>query len=310
MSEPERPSVLDATARVLITGCGGMLGEAIHARVRFESSVCATDLHRTEPWLCPLDVRNLHMLRAAAEAYRPTWIFHLAALTDMEYCETHPGEAYRTNAAGTENVSRVCRERNIPMVYISTAGVFDGERETYVEDDRPNPVSVYGKSKYAGELAVQALVPHHFIFRAGWMMGGGPRKDKKFVNKFLTQLRQGVSELRVVDDKLGSPTYSRDFARTMLAVMAVCPGGLYHVAGQGVCSRFALAEEILRHFALETRVTLTRVSSEYWKTEYFAPRPRSEQLINRNLALRGITSMPHWKESLRSYLASHDWQIA
>jgi dTDP-4-dehydrorhamnose reductase len=114
----------------------------------------------------------------------------------------------------------------------------------------------------------------------------------------------------VVDDKLGSPTYNRDFTRTMAAVIGTGTSGLYHVVGEGECSRFEIAREILRHFGLEETISLVKVTSEYWKKEYFAPRPRSERLINLKLQLRRIAGMPHWKESLAHYLDSHDWQIA
>jgi dTDP-4-dehydrorhamnose reductase len=285
-----------------------MLGDAVYAAFRDASTVRATDLDCTEPWISSLDVRDLDALRREADVLRPTCIFHLAALTNMEYCETHPEEAYLTNASGTENVAVICGERNLPLVYISTAGVFDGEQDTYVEHDRPSPLSVYGRSKYIGEVAVRQL-PHHFIFRAGWMMGGGPRKDKKFVNKLIKQLRAGAREIHVVDDKLGSPTYSVDFTRTMTAIIETGRSGLYHVVGQGRCSRVEMARQILRHFRLERKVKLTLVSSDYWSREYFAPRPRSEQLLNRELNVQGIAGMQHWKKSLAQYLESHDWEI-
>ncbi len=269
----------------------------------------ATDIDCNAEWLSPLDVRDQAALARVADDYKPDWIFHLAALTDVEYCEVHSRDAFETNAVATENVALLCQRLNIPLVYISTAGVFDGAKETYSEYDPPNPLSVYGKSKLAGERAVQHLLHRYYIFRAGWMMGGGPQKDKKFVNKFLRQIREGSTDLSAVDDKLGSPTYTYDFAANLLTVIESGNYGLYHMVGQGECSRYDVAEEILRLLRLRDRVTLAKVSSSQWAKEYFAPRPRSEKLVNLKLDIRGMNNMRPWKESLTSYIAQHDWGV-
>ena len=105
------------------------------------------------------------------------------------------------------------------FVYISTAGIFDGKKEFYNDFDKPNPINIYGKSKYNGELYVQKHVSKHYIFRAGWMMGAGPNKDKKFINKIYKQIKKGQKEIFIVDDKIGSPTYTVDFSKSMLNVI-------------------------------------------------------------------------------------------
>ena len=122
-------------------------------------------------------------------------MINLAALTDLEYCELNPKIAWETNALGQENICLAAQALNAAVVYISTAGIFDGKKEFYDDFDIPNPINVYGKSKYHGEVITPKLAEKHFVFRAGWMMGGGPRKDKKFINKIFKQLQSGKKEL-------------------------------------------------------------------------------------------------------------------
>ena len=135
-------------------------------------------------------------------------MINLAALTDLEHCELNARDAWLTNALGAENAATIARQLDIPVIQISTAGIVDGAQDLYNDFELPNPLGIYAKSKYYGELVVQRLNPKHFVFRAGWMMGGGPEKDKKFVNKIFKQIVAGSTELKVVGDKLGTPTYT------------------------------------------------------------------------------------------------------
>ena len=301
--------MIDQNTRILVLGCGGMLGEAIHETFKDRVRLMATDIDVHEPWLSALDIRDREGLNRVVAEFRPQIVINLAALVDLEYCERHPHEAYATNAVGTENSALIAAREDLTYVYISTAGIFDGKQDIYNDYDLPVPLSVYGKSKYAGELFVQQAVKKHYVFRAGWMMGGGPRKDKKFVNKIVQQLKTGKQTLNVVEDKLGTPTYTFDFAATMLEVLGSEQYGLYNMVSDGQCSRHEVATEIVRHFGLLNDIHVNSVDSSFWQAEYFAPRPASEQLVNLKLNLKGLNRMRHWKESLEAYLSSHDWQV-
>lgn len=114
---------------------------------------------------------------------------HLAAFTDLEYCEKNVDETYRTNSLAVENAVGVAKITGATLLYISTAGIFDGEKEVYDDYDMPNPLSVYGKAKYMGERFVIENMDKYFVCRAGWMMGGGPKKDKKFINELFKQIQ-------------------------------------------------------------------------------------------------------------------------
>ena len=295
--------------KVLVTGCGGMLGEAVYEHFKGICKLFPTDIDLNEPWLEYLDVTDYARVKEKIQQIKPDYILHLAALTDMEYCERNPTEGYKVNALGTENVALLCHEFHIPMVYISTAGVFDGKQEKYTDYDLPNPLSVYGKSKYAGEKFVKEYLSQHFIFRPGWMVGGGPKKDKKFINKMIKQIQDGKKELFVVDDKFGTPTYTYDFAKVIHAALDLNHPGLYHAVCTGSGSRYDVAQQILECKNLQNSITLHKVDSSHFLRDYFAPRPASENLLNIKLQLKGIHIARDWRVCLKEYLEKYDWKI-
>lgn len=292
----------DKSTRVYVAGCGGMLGEAVHRLFSSVATVCATDIDLNAPWLSHADVRDFESVARSVRAFGPDVILNLAALTDLEHCERNAEDAWLTNALGAENVGLLALEAGVPYVYISTAGIFGGEKESYNDFDAPNPLCVYAKSKYAGEQWVVRSVQKHFVARAGWMMGGGPAKDKKFISKIYRQLAAGADVLHVVDDKLGTPTYTHDFARGLLRMLESDLYGLYNQVCEGAGSRHDVACELVRLLGLEGKVRVEKVDSSYFAAEYFAPRPASEKLESLKLRARGLYVMREWKEALAEYV--------
>ena len=293
---------MNSDARVLITGCGGMLGDAVyHTFSKSYRHVCATDIDLNEPWLSHLDVRELGDCERAFAEVRPTIVLHLAALTDLEYCETHQDDCWKTNALGAENVALLARRHDVTMVYVSTAGIYAGEQDEFHDFDQPNPLSHYGRAKYYGERFVEMHVPRHFCLRAGWMMGGGPKKDKKFINKIFQQIKGGSRELHVVDDKFGTPTYTVDFARSTAFLVTTKYYGVYNHVCEGGGSRYDVAVEFVRLLGLGDTVRVTKVPSDYYKDTYFAPRPPSERLVNLKLNARRLNRMRDWRTCLEEY---------
>lgn len=301
--------LLTDKTKVLITGCGGMLGAAVYERFKKECNVLATDIDLNEPWLEHCDVRDLGSVLRTASDFRPDILINLAALTDLEYCEKNQEDSWLTNGLGQENICLAANRLNIPVVYISTAGIFDGMQEYYNDFDKPNPLSIYAKSKYHGEVITQSMAPRHFIFRAGWMMGGGLKKDKKFINKIFKQIKAGAKELFVVDDKLGTPTYTVDFADSIFRILGTDYFGLYNMVCQGSGSRYDVALEFLKCLGLENKIKTNIVKSDHFKKEYFAPRPLSEKLINLKLAKRGILHMRDWRQCLAEYSSTFKQEL-
>ncbi len=237
--------IIQRDTRIYIAGCGGMLGEAVYRHFSSIANVTATDIDVNEPWLSYGDVRDYRGMRESILACRPEVIINLAAITDLEVCEREPENAWLTNGLGAENLGLIANELDATYVYISTAGIFDGAQDTYTDFDTPNPLGVYGKSKHHGETFVCQHVRKHYVPRAGWMMGSGPAKDKKFINKIYKQLCAGRTELFAVDDKAGTPTYTVDFAAGLHRLLESGMYGLYNHSGQGRCSRYDVAREFV-----------------------------------------------------------------
>ena len=287
--------------QLLVTGAGGMLGTAAVPILRDAGhAVIDTDI-RPETGLLMLDVRNPDEVAYAIFRMEPEVVLHFAAVTSLEDCEADPDNAWHTNALGTAYVTQACRERSIPLLYVSTAGVFDGTSvQPYTEFDTPNPLNVYGRSKLAGERFVAAS-PLTWIARAGWMMSGGPDHDHKFVSLIVRQVREGKRELRVVGDKYGSPTYGPDFARGICDLIGSDRYGLYHLTCSEQTSRYDIAKEIVRLMGADVEV-IGVPSREFELSGFPAARPRNEALRNYRAELEGATPMRGWREALAEYM--------
>lgn len=290
--------------KYLITGANGMLGSSLcPILAKTGGEIYPTDINSTPGKVQQLDITDKAQVQAIVNETNPDFLFHLAAETNVDKCELEPEHAYRTNVLGTENVALVCKEHGIPMAYIGTCGVFDGKKQDpYTEFDNPNPVSVYSKTKLEGERVVENLLQKYFIFRAGWMMGGN-KKDKKFVAK-IVELLKTKSEISVVNDKFGSPTYTVDLSKAMIEVIKRQRYGLYHIANAGLCSRYGLACKIKEYLKKDDVIIKPISSSEF---PLPAPRPRSEAVENLNLKSIGLNGiMRPWEEALKDYLKALD----
>ena len=298
--------------RFLFTGAAGMLGSAlIPAFTAAGHEVVATDidLSNPSPWgdagptFSHLDVREPRAVADAIQLHNVDFLCHLAAETNLEVSDADPAHAYLTNTVATKYAALAAREAGIPMVYISTAGVFDGLKdEPYHEWDPAIPINLYGKTKYEGEAYVERWVPEYYIVRAGWMVGGGPGKDHKFVAKMIDQIKEGRNVLHAVGDKLGTPTYAPDFAQCLLGLIASGSYGRYHMAGEGEGSRVDVAQEIVDVLGLTGQVLVEEVTSDYFAEEFPSNRPRSEIMQNMHLELQGLNTMRPWRVALREYL--------
>ncbi|CAK9249858.1 unnamed protein product [Sphagnum jensenii] len=230
-----------------------MLGQAVYHTLSAHNTILATDIDLNEDWLTHLDVRDLDAILATCASFSPNLIINLAAYTDLEFCEKNPYDSFITNGMGQENVCLAALEYDIPVVYISTAGVFDGNIDFYTDFETPQPQSVYGKSKYYGELRTITTLKKYFIFRAGWMMGG-LNKDKKFVKKIFDQIQSGKRELHIVNDKFGSPTYTWDFAKSMERIIDTELYGLYNMVCEGGDSRLEIANQLVKNLNLSDQL--------------------------------------------------------
>ena len=291
--------------KIYIAGCGGMLGEAFYRQFSDDYIIKCTDKDVNEPWLSFLDFRDFDAYKKDVTDFNPDYLFHLGAYTDLEFCELNADETYNTNTLAVENAVFIANELDIPMLYISTAGIFDGKKELYDDWDQPNPLGVYARSKYMGERYVVENARRFLVCRAGWMMGAGPSKDKKFIQKLMKQIKEGKKELFIVDDKDGTPTFTHDFARNVKALIQKEYWGLYNMVCGGQTSRIEVARELLDLLGLTDKVKITTVSSDFFKDVYFAQRPPCERLINRKLNIRNLNLMRDWKIALKEYIETY-----
>ncbi len=293
--------------KIYIAGCGGMLGEAFYKKFKEKYDLKCTDKDVNEDWLSLLDFRDFKKYRGDVKGFGPDFLFHLGAHTDLEYCEQNSDDAYMTNTLSVEHAVEIANELKIPLLYISSAGIFDGKKEMYDDWDTTNPLSVYARSKHLGERIVLENASQGLVCRAGWMIGGGQKKDKKYIQKIMKQMKDGSRELFVVKDKGGIPTYTHDFAANVELLIENCQKGVYNMVCQGdvTDNRLEVTKELIKILKLEDKVKITPVDSEHFKEEYFAKRPSAERLDNLKLRLKGLDIMRDWKVALKEYLENY-----
>jgi dTDP-4-dehydrorhamnose reductase len=275
--------------RALVTGAGGMLGQALCAALRQEGH----DVHAVPH--AEADVTDISALRHAAGSPALHYVFHLAALTRVDECEGRPDDAFRVNGLGARNAALVAAERGASVLYVSTDYVFDGRaRSPYREYDPTAPLSVYGASKLAGEQAVREVTPRHFIVRTSWLFGpGGPN----FVDSVLQRAEAGET-LRVVDDQRGSPTFTADLAPALERIAVSELYGTYHVTNRGECTWHELAARVLERRAPGAR--LEKITSAALGRP--AVRPAYSVLSNLFYEASLGPPLPDWQDALERHL--------
>lgn len=276
--------------RVLVTGAGGMLGYALLPVLQADHEVIG--LTRKDGDLCDEGaVRNIF------EHQKPEVVIHLAAYTNVDGCELEPQKAKAGNEDATLNVAKAAEKAGASLLYISTDYVFDGKQEhPYREDDTPNPLSVYGRTKLMGERHIQNTLSRYFIVRTSWLFGP---KGKNFVSTIF-RLAGEKPEIRVVNDQKGSPTYTRHLAQKLAELITRDEYGIYHITGQGSCTWFEFARKIVGFGGFQ-KVRVTPVSTQEFVRP--APRPACSILANQRLASLGIGLLSEWEIGLQDYLA-------
>ncbi len=291
--------------KILIAGCGGMLGEAIFNTFKKEYDLCCTDIDLNESWLSFLDFRKFNDYENKIREFKPHYLFHIGAYTDLEFCEINQDDALNTNYYSVKNAVMLANKYKCKLIFISSAGVFDGTNDIYFDDDTPSPIGHYAKTKALSEDYIQNNSEDFLILRPGWMMGGGQNKDKKFVNKIFKQIKSNKQILNIVSDKLGTPTYTYDFANNLKLILENELSGVFNLVCEGETSRLEVAHEILKILNLEDIIKIREVDSSFFHDKYFAARPFSERLENQKLNKLNLNIMRNWKICLKEYLINY-----
>ena len=275
--------------KVWISGANGHLGQALCTRLdREKYQLIATDV-------AEVDVTVPAEVRAFADANRPDVIINCTGITDTDECEANPEHAYRVNALGARNLSIVARKCGSKIVQLSTDDVFDGQsKKPYTEFDDTNPLTVYGRSKRAGENYVKEFTHKHFVIRSNWVYGHG---GHNFVNRVLAAAEAG-NGLSVASDQFGSPTSAKDLAKMIMYLISTNEYGNNHGVGRGVCSRYEFAQEILKLAGKD--IELRAVPTE--QSDLSAVRPPYAVLDNFILRIINVYEMPDWRASLKEYM--------
>ena len=288
---------------LLVTGASGQLGRAmleVLAERALPAQAC--DLVEGESPTCRivrLDITDALACREFLERVRPWAVINCAAYTAVDRAEDEEAAADLVNRAGAANLAEASAAAGARMVHFSTDFVFDGSKKSpYLEDDPPNPLSVYGRTKLAGEEAVRRAGPNHLILRTAWLFGPhGPN----FVKTILRVARER-DELNVVDDQTGSPSCALDLAQALPRILEKNLRGTFHLVNQGRATWYGLAREALRLSGSRTRVN--PITSDQYPTK--AVRPAYSVLSGARLEREGIGLRP-WQEALSAALAHQDW---
>lgn len=279
--------------KILVTGAQGQLGQDIVRLAQEKHDVLG--LGRAA-----LDITDGSSVKQVVSDFCPDLIVHTAAYTAVDQAESDIEQAYHVNANGSRNVAMAAASMGAKLCYISTDYVFDGLADTpYGEYDTPHPQTVYGKSKLAGEEFVQTLCPRWFIVRTSWVFG---LHGNNFV-KTMLQLGQTHDVLKVVQDQVGSPTYTVDLADFLLRLGATEQYGIYHASNQGVCSWFEFAQAIFAAAGMSDRVRVVPCTTADFPRP--APRPKYSVLGNTALRTHGFSPLRPWQAALQTFMQDY-----
>lgn len=274
--------------KYLITGANGQLGYEIAKELgsRGITDILATDTHT-------MDITNAEQVEEVIKGYKPDVIFHCAAWTAVDKAEDEQEKCFEVNVKGTENIAKVAKEIDAKMFYISTDYVFDGTKDgLYGVNDKVNPKSVYGLTKFQGEEKVREN-DKHFIVRISWVFG---INGNNFI-KTMLKLSETRTELNVVSDQFGSPTYTVDLAKLLVDMSNTEKYGTYHANNEGFCSWAQFAEYIFKVNGIDMKVNHV-TSEEYPQKAY---RPRNSKLSKESLTENGFDLLPTWESAVERY---------
>ena len=273
--------------KILITGSKGMLGYDLVKRLRTDHTIIGIDIDNFDI----VDKRVVDYI----EHEKPDIIFHLAAFTNVDEAEVKKEKAYSINVKGTENIAEAAKQLDIPIVFISTDYVFDGSKDSpYNETDVTNPINFYGKTKKIAEEIVKSTLEKYFIIRTSWLFG---KNGKNFVETIIKHAKE-KDRIDVVDDQLGSPTYTFDLSASLALLVNSGQYGIYHITNSGKCSWYDFARKIVKILRLQTSI----VPIKSHKLERLAKRPRNSVLNNNLFIKRFNHRMPDWDNALKRYL--------
>lgn len=277
--------------KVFVTGVKGQLGhDVVNELERRGMEAVGVDIQE-------MDITDADSVNQVIGEAAPDAVVHCAAYTAVDAAEDNVEICRKVNADGTQNIANMCKKLDIPMIYISTDYVFDGEGERpWQPEDERHPLNVYGQTKYEGELAVQNTLDKYFIVRIAWVFGVN---GKNFI-KTMLNLGQTRDHLTVVNDQFGSPTYTYDLARLLVDMVQSDKYGIYHATNEGICTWYEFACEIFKQAGLNVQVD--PVTADQYPAK--AKRPSNSRMSKDKLTENGFERLPTWQDALSRYLVA------
>lgn len=275
--------------KILVTGAGGQLGMDVCAVLNSRGVDYAGTGHSD------MDITDCSVVEDKILSYNPDAVVHCAAYTAVDRAEDEPEVCWAINSDGTKNIALACRRVGAKMLYISTDYVFSGTKDGFYQvTDAVSPCGVYARSKLAGELVVQSLLDRFFIVRISWVFG---KNGNNFV-KTMLRLAETRTELGVVCDQVGSPTYTTDLAPLLCNMVMTDKYGVYHATNEGECSWAEFADEIFRKTG--KAVMVNRLTTSQYGAK--AARPLNSRMSKQSLDDAGFARLPVWQDALARYL--------
>lgn len=290
---------MNKESKILVTGVKGQLGFDVIRRLQERGYSNILGIDKDE-----LDITNEEAVNNFISNFKPEFVFHNAAWTAVDKAEENKDLVYAVNALGPKYIAEACKNINAKMMYISTDYVFDGKGDTPFEVDSPkNGLSIYGKTKSNGEDYVTSILDEYFIIRISWVFG---INGNNFVKTMLKLANMGKTELNVVNDQIGSPTYTYDLARLMVDMMESANYGIYHATNEGYCSWAEFAKEIFKLANKNVKVNGV-TTEEYMKlVPLQASRPLNSRMSKKSLDDNNFVRLPSWQDALKRYLEELD----
>ncbi len=275
--------------KVLVTGVKGQLGyDVVNELKKRNIEAVGVDIDE-------MDITDASSVAKVIKEASPDAVIHCAAYTAVDAAEDNVDICSKVNKDGTQNIANVCKELDIKMIYISTDYVFDGEgTRPWEPDDKPDPLNVYGLTKYEGEVAVTSTLSKYFIVRIAWVFGVN---GKNFI-KTMLNLAKTHDSLTVVNDQFGSPTYTYDLARLLVDMVLTDKYGIYHATNEGIITWYDFACQIFKTAGLNVKVSPVPASEYPAK----AKRPSNSRMSKQKLVDNGFELLPTWQDALERYI--------
>lgn len=269
--------------RIIVFGARGMLGTDLVKTFKYYDVYAFNKIQ--------VDITNKKNVFDKINKIKPCIVINSAAYTDVDGCEKNKRHAFNVNGKAVKVIAEACKKNNTPLLHISTDYVFDGKKKGYKENDKTNPINIYGKSKELGEKCLTETLDRHYLIRTSWLFG---KYGRNFADTIL-RLAKGKRELRIVNDQFGRPTYTKDLSKKIKEIVETKkPFGIYHITNSGTCTWFQFAKKVIKFAKLNTQ--LKQITSEELNRP--ARRPKYSVLLNTKLS-----PLRHWHSALKDYIS-------